>query len=155
ASLTVKLEGLYLTRGPSFPAAAALIERAALNRLQVTGCTLDPGGFVALDGKRAPMRAAMRLANDYGFTVPAEETAFDQTPEIALEQSIAGALAIDTGYSLRLAGSIVDAGSGVGASPGALALGAATGDPEKEWGPDLTVEGMTCFGRMRVLRAKG
>ena len=54
AGLMVRLEGLYLTRGPSFAGGAALIERAALNRLEIIGCTLDPGGFVRLDGTRAP-----------------------------------------------------------------------------------------------------
>ncbi len=155
ATLTVRLEGLYLTRDPAFPAGAALIERAALNQLQITGCTLDPGGFTGLDGTRAPLRAAMRLTNDYGLTVATEKAAFDQTPDIRLEQSIAGALAIDTDYQLLLSGSIVDAGSAVGASPAALAINAATGNPEKEWGPELTVDGLTCFGRARVLRAKG
>lgn len=155
ATLTVRLEGLYLTRSATFPAGAALIERAALNQLRITGCTLDPGGFTKLDGTRAPLRAAMRLTNDYGFTSAAEEAAFNQTPDIRLEQSIAGALAIDTDYLLELSGSIVDAGSGVRASPAALAINAATGDPEKEWGPELTVDALTCFGRTRVFRAKG
>src|SRR5262249_52575653 len=155
AKLMVKLEGLYLTRDAGFPAGAALIERAALNALDITGCTLDPGGFTGLDGARVPLWPAMRLTNDYGFTVAAEQAAFDQTPQINLEQSIAGALAIDTDYTLSLSGSIIDAGSDVGADPAALAIGAATGDPEQQWGPDLTVAGLTCFGRARVLTAKG
>jgi hypothetical protein len=155
ATLMVRLEGLYLTRGSAFPADAALIERAALNQLRITGCTLDPGGFTKLDDTRAPLRAAMRLTNDYGFADAGEESAFGQMPDIRLEQSIAGALAIDTDYLLTLSGSIVDGGSGVAASPAALAIGAATGDPETQWGPDLTVDGLTCFGRTRVLRAKG
>ena len=151
-TLTVRLEGLYLTRGAGFAAGAALIERAALNLLQLTGCTLDPGGFVRLDGSRAPLRNAMSLTNDFGFAAP---TAFNQKPEIRIEQSIAGALAIDSDYSLALCGSIVDAGGGVGASPAPLAVGAATGDPEVEWGPDLSIDGMTAFGRMRIFRASG
>src|SRR5439155_16480719 len=89
ARLTVHLEGLYLTRGSGFPAGAALIERAALNQLSITGCTLDPGGFTGLDGARAPLLPAMRLTNDYGFTADPEKSAFDQTPGIRLEQSIA------------------------------------------------------------------
>src|SRR5262249_13663633 len=80
AELMVKLDGLYLPRGAGFPAGAALIERAALNALDITGCTLDPGGFTGLDGARVPLWPAMRLTNDYGFTVAAEQAAFDQTP---------------------------------------------------------------------------
>jgi phage tail-like protein len=155
ASLTVRLEGLYLTRGAAFGPDAALIERAALNQLQVTGCTLDPSGFIRLDGTRAPLRAAMCLTGDYGFTNAAERERFDQTPVLAVEQSIAGSLAIDAGYQLRLARSIVDAGSGIEVRPAALAVRAASGDPEVEWGPELMVDGITCFGRMRVFRATG
>jgi phage tail-like protein len=155
ARLTVRLEGLYLTRGVGFAAGAALIERAALNQLQITGCTLDPRGFVGLDGTRTALRVATHLTNGFGFADAAERAAFNQTPVIDIERSIAGPLAIDSGYQLHLAGSIVDAGSGIEASPAALAVGAATGDPEVEWGPELIVDGMTCFGRMRVLRAGG
>src|SRR5262249_1431709 len=43
--LTVRLEGLHLTRGASFPAGEPLVARAALNSLEIIGCTLDPGGF--------------------------------------------------------------------------------------------------------------
>jgi hypothetical protein len=155
ANLTVRLEGLYLTRGSAFAAGAPLIGRAALNRLHVTGCTLDPGGFVNLGGSRTPLRDAIQLTNDFGFTDAGERNAFDQTPDIRIERSIVGALAIDTDYLLTLSGSIVDAGNGVGTTSGALAVHAATGDPETEWGPDLTVHGMTCFGRVRVLRGRG
>ena len=101
------------------------------------------------------LRAAMRLTNDYGFPADDEKNAFDQIPVVRMERSIAGALAIDSGYRLELAGSVVDAGGGIGATPAALAVHAAIGDPEKEWGPPLTVDGMTCFGRMRVSGAEG
>lgn len=150
ANLDVTLEGLYLTAntGP-------LIRQAALNRLTIDGCTLDPGGQVALDGTRKPMRRAMQLDNDNGLLDPAERLAFDQTPEILIHRSICGALAIDTDYLLTLDGSIVDAGSGIGAAAPALAVHAASGDPETGWGPQLQVSGMTCFGRMRVTRAAG
>ena len=75
--------------------------------------------------------------NDYGFTVRRTETAFDQTPASYVERSIAGALAIDTDYRSRLTDSIVDAGTGVGVTPPALAIGAATGDPAVGLGPAL------------------
>jgi hypothetical protein len=155
SSLMVRLEGLYLTRGSGFPAGAALIERAALNQLHVTGCTLDPGGFVKLDGNRAPLRSAMRLTDDFGFSDPAKLAAFEQTPDIRVERSIVGTLAIGTSYTLTLSGSIVDAGTGVGETPGSFAVCAPTATPDKDWGPELIVDGMTCFGRMRVTRANG
>ncbi len=41
SKLTVRLEGLYLTRGEAMPT-SPLIMRAALNSLEVIGCTLDP-----------------------------------------------------------------------------------------------------------------
>ena len=155
ATLTVRLEGLYLTRDTAFPAGAALVARAALNQLHVRDCTLDPGGFIGLDSLRAPLRLAMRLDDSYGFAAANEETAFDQTPQIVIQRSICGALAIDTGYTLDLADSIVDAGSGVGATAPALAVRAASGNPELEWGPPLTVSGVTFLGRLRVATASG
>jgi len=155
ASLTVHLEGLYITRAASFNANAALIERAALNQLHIDGCTLDPGGYIALDGVRAPLREALRLDNSYGFADAAEERAFDQTPEVVIDRSLCGALAIDDQYQLSLSDCVVDAGSGVADSAPALALGAASGNPELAWGPALSVSGMTCFGRMRVAAANG
>ncbi len=160
AGLYVKLEGLYVTwdkTGSIFTADAdmALIAQAALNRLVVHGCTLDPGSHQALDGSRHPARRAMNLTNDYGFSKPADEAAFDQTPKIDMERSICGPLAIDDGYELGLVDAIVDAAGGPGDTAPALAVHAATGDLEKQWGPELTVSGMTCFGRMRVADATG
>jgi hypothetical protein len=157
-SLEVALEGLYMTRDAAFPATGALIAQAAIGQLAIRGCTLDPGGGLFLDGtaagKRAPIRPAMNLANDYGMA-GADLTAFDQIPAVALSRSIAGPLAIDTGYRLDLSDSIVDAGSGITAATAALAIGAATGDPGLEWGPDLAVDGITVFGRSRVQTARG
>jgi hypothetical protein len=159
ANLNVRLEGLLITRGAGFGAAAALIEQAAVNRIALEGVTLDPGGQLLLDGtaagSRQPIRAAMRLDNHYGFSDALEEEAFDQTPVIELHRSITGPLEIDDGYRLEATGSIIDAGSGVGDGPGELAVRAATGDPELEWGPPLTVAGLTVFGRMRVEEADG
>ena len=159
ANLNVRLEGLFITRAAGFNAASALIEQAALNRLMIDGCTLDPGGQLLLDGtvtgSREVIRSGMRLTNTYGFSNPADELAFDQTPAIELHRSITGPLEIDDGYSLELTGSVVDARSGVGDTPGELAVRAATGDPEIEWGPPLTINGMTAFGRMRVQSVTG
>jgi hypothetical protein len=64
-------------------------------------------------------------------------------------------VAIDSNYDLTLSGTIVDAASGVGDTPANLAVHAASGDAETGWGPALNVDGMTCFGRMRVESATG
>jgi hypothetical protein len=154
-SLTVKLEGLYISRHSSFSGTAALIERAALNKLIVSGCTLDPGGYMPLMGPRTAIRNAMQLDNDYGFVAGAEHDAFDQKPEIVVERTICGPLSIDTDYTLSLIGSIVDGGSGLEDTTPDFAVCAATGNPLTEWGPDLIVSGLTCFGKMRVETATG
>lgn len=159
ASLTVKLEGLYLARGAGFGATNALIEQAALHALIVDGCTLDPGGYIALDGTasgtRQPIRYAMNLSNDYGFVNPADENAFEQTPQITITRSILGPLAIDSDYVLDVSDSIIDAGSGVEAAAPAYAIHAATGSAATEWGPELTVSGVTLYGRTRVENVTG
>lgn len=160
--LEVMLEGLYLTRAAGFAATDALIMQAALGQLRVLGCTLDPGGGLVLDGSpagtRAPIRPALRLTNDYGLPA-AEVDDFNQVPALTLSRSITGPLALDSGYLLTLVDSIVDAGSGVAATAPAattaLAIGAASGNPELEWGPDLVIQGVTVFGRSRVQTARG
>lgn len=155
----VAFSGLYLTRGAAFGAGDALIEQAALNTLAFDRCTLDPGGAQVLDGSvtggRAPLRAALHLANGYGLSDPIEAADFTQVPQLVFKRCISGALLVDTGYSLSLDACIVDAGSGVGAATPALAIGAAAGTPDDGWGPALVFEGLTVFGRTRVERARG
>lgn len=165
--LEVRLEGLYLTwdRGhdsegdPLFPGTAALIERAAVHRLRIEGCTLDPGGSRVLDGSatgsRGAIRTAMALDGHHGFAVGPERDAFDEVTELEVRRSISGPLAVDEDHRLLLADSIVDAGSGMSDGTPGLAVRAATGDPELEWGPPLTVFGATLFGRTRVFRITG
>jgi len=168
ASLTVRLEGLYL--GADYDVAMPLIARVAVHRLEIEQCTLEPGGWVDLEDTRQPMRRAVACDNGYGFPPGPERDAFDQLPEIVLQQSVAGAIALDDGYRVFAAGTIIDAGAGVGATVPALALHAASGDPETAWGAELTLglppdyveerapkalAGLTCFGRMRVERATG
>jgi len=121
----------------------------------VQGCTLDPGGTTGLDGNRGPIRASMHLESHYGFATPAEETAFDQTPGIVVQRSILGPMEVDEGYRVHLADTILDAGGGVGNALPALAFRAASGDPELEWGPPLSIAGLTCFGRVRAGSATG
>ncbi len=161
--LEVRLEGLYLTwdrSAAAFAGDAALIEQAALHRLVVDGCTLDPGGAWQLDGSpdgvRQEFRAAFDLTNDYGFIDdPAEELAFDQTPIIEIRRSLLGAMRVDSGYFLELEESLIDAGSGVGDGPGNLALGPTGPTPQDQLGPDIRFAGLTVFGRTRVDRAEG
>ncbi|WP_017296926.1 phage tail protein [Nodosilinea nodulosa] len=154
--LTVRLEGLYLTRGAGFPAGEPLIARAALNSLELVSCTLEPGGFQQLDGDRAPIQPALWLENDYGFADANELTAFDQTPEIHLSRTVSGPLAIDTGYTLFLTESLLDAGKGVGDDPADSFAVAGFGPmPEEGWGPPTVVNGLTVLGRMRVREIRG
>jgi hypothetical protein len=159
SNLTLRLEGLYLTRDPSFPANEPLISRAALERLEVVGCTLDPGGQKVLDGtpqgKRAAIRHSMKLREPYGFANPNDEKAFDQTPHVVVQRTIAGPLLIDGGYHLSLTDSIIDAGKGVGDdSQNSFAVSGAT-DPTNGWGPPTEINGITIFGRMRVETING
>ncbi len=155
-SLMVRLEGINLTRDKAvFPANTPLIARAALHQLHIQDCTLDPGGYVALNNIRTPILQSMRLNNTNGFVLPGEILAFDQSPEIVLENSISGPLAIDDDYSLNVINSIIDAGGTLETAAPTLAVGAATGNAELTWGPALTINGLTCFGRMRVTSASG
>lgn len=156
--LDVTLEGLYITwdhgagvYGTNDP----LINRAALNHLTLNGCTLDPGSYRALDGTRQPLRYGMNLTEDFGFDNPAERLSFDQTPKIIFHRTITGPLAIDRVYELSLTDTILDAVSGVGDASPALAVHAATGNAETEWGPVADINNITCFGRMRLERASG
>lgn len=151
SQMTLRLEGLLLTRGENYPVAEeALIARAALNSLEIIECTLDPGGFVQIDENRAPVQNAVRLREPYGFlTDPAEEEVFNQTPEIVFFRTITGALLVDSGYRLTLTDSIVDAGQGVASVAPKLAIGAAT-NSATAWAAPTTFNGLTVFGRTRV-----
>lgn len=158
--LTVRLEGLFLTRDESFPEDAPLVARAAINKLEIIHCTLDPGGHRVLDGSpegsRAEICTSVELREPYGFDTDVEELAFDQTPEIVIQYSITGPLLIDTGYTLSIMNSIIDGGAGVSneASENDFTVSAAT-DPENGWGPPTKVEGVTFFGPMHVERIAG
>jgi hypothetical protein len=150
----VRLEGLFVTRDMGFPAGRALIARAAIARLEVIGCTLDPGGYARRDGTRAPLAPGMHLQNGYGFALP-DQNAFVPTPDIVIQQTITGALQIDDRYHLDITASIVDAGLGVGDPPsGAFTIAAAT-NPATAWGARLDFHGVTCFGPVRVSAVGG
>lgn len=156
--LTVQLSGLYITR--TWNDDKPLIARAALHRLEIINCTLDPGGNKKLDGSktgtRTEIRPSMNLREPYGFSDLQEERLFKETPEIYIQRSITGPLFIDTGYQLVIADSIIDAGGGVNDnSDTSFAVSGATGDPAQTWGPPTTVNGITVFGRMRVESISG
>lgn len=162
AGLDVVLEGLYLTWDRTAPDFAApvtpLIARVALNRLRLDGCTLDPGGAWQLDGTAEGNAQAARpgfaLTADYDF-VPADFAQFDQVPQLELHRSISGAvLAEEDAYILSASGSIIDAGSGVGAAMPTLAIGSLS-DPADGYGPALQLAGLTCLGRTRAARVAG
>jgi hypothetical protein len=154
ARLTVRLEGLYLTPGAAFPAGEPLIARAAMGRLELIGCTLDPGGFRERKGTRAPMQLGLRLQKPYGFS-PADEKGFNAVPHILLQKTISGAVLIDEGYRLVLSDSILHAGAGVNDPAGTqFALSNAT-DPTNGWSAPTDVRGATFFGRTRVEQMSG
>lgn len=148
ARLTVRLEGIYLARSESFPGGDPLIARAALNRLELINCTLDPGGFRKFDGTRAPIFTSIELHEPFGFFGD-EEIAFNQIPEVVVSRTMSGPILIDSSYSLSLADSIIDAGQGVEDSVGEFAVSNAT-DPVNGYAPPTHVSGITVFGRMRV-----
>lgn len=151
----VRLEGVHLAPAAGFTAGAALVTRAALSRLEIIGCTLDPGGHALRDDSRAPMQPALHLENGYGFTLATDLDAFVPTPDIVIQRSITGAIAVDERYRLDLTDSVVDAGLGVGDPPnGSFAIGAAT-DPASAWSAALQFQGLTAFGPVRTAAVGG
>ena len=152
SGLTVRLEGLYITRSDGWIGDDPLIAGAALHSLEIINCTLDPGGFRNFDGNREIIHPSMNLDDSYGLE-PGDEDAFNQIPEIIILRSITGPVFIDRGYILRLTSSIIDAGSGVNDDPAtaALAVSGSTGN----YGPETHVDGITVFGRMWVESISG
>lgn len=152
----VRLEGLYVAPDESvFVAGAALINRAAVAKLEIISCTLAPGGHSRRDGTRAAMQPALRLVNGYGFTDPDDTTDFVPTPDIVIQRSTTGSIAIDERYRLDIEDSIVDAGLGFRDAPtGVFAIAAAT-DPATAWAARTDFDGLTCFGPVRVAAVGG
>ena len=155
--ITVRLEGLYLTRDSGFSSSDPLIARAAVHSLELVGCTLDPGGYEPLSGPREPIRDGCALAEPYGFDA-ATEIAFKQTPEVHVQRTISGPLRLDNGYTLFVDDSIVDAGAGADVpalvATNSIAVGGAT-DPVGGWGPPAQMRGVTILGRTRVRTLSG
>jgi hypothetical protein len=155
STLTVCLEGLYLTRGAKFPPNPGahdepLIARAALNSLEIISCTLDPASYRSIHGDRQPGFVSMELDDSYGFAKPNEQKAFNQIPKLVVQRTISGPLLIDEEYTLHLADSIVDAGQGVDDNVDKFAISSATGDPGMGWGPETHIVGVTILGHTRV-----
>lgn len=147
----LRLEGLYLTRGETFPIepGEALIRRAAIGTLELDDCTLDPGGWLDRHGDhRAPIRVALVIAEEAGVQTP---------PEIHVRRCITGPIKADRTIRLFVTDSIVDAGVGpyepVPVDGTGYAIQTATGDPMVDWGPRTQLDGVTLFGRTRVQRA--
>jgi hypothetical protein len=158
AKTTVVLEGLYITRDSNFPTGQALITRAAINSLELVGCTLDPGGHMMLNANRAPILSSLDLKIPFDFSDPGEENAFSQVPRVLFERTISGPIFIDKDYQLlRLINSIVDAGSGVDSDPvlARFSVSGSSSDPANSWSAPVDVHGLTAFGRMRSQRVDG
>lgn len=156
AALSVRFEGVFLARADGFPASQPLIARAAVARLEFLHCTLDPGGYRLRNGTRAPLApAALDLRNDYGFADAADEEAFAPTPDVLLQHSIAGALAVDDGYRVTLEASIVDAGKDVGDDASSAFAFASASAPATGWGAALDARESTFLGRVRCAGVGG
>lgn len=154
-ALFVRLEGLYLARGLNYGAGQPLISRAAINKLEIISCTLDPGGFRHFNGDRAPLLRGMDLREPYGFSGVAEELAFKQTPEIILQRSISGAIFTDEGYTLCLADSIVESiPVMVGSKTFPFAITSAT-SPATGYAGATMIRNVTVLGRVRAVSTEG
>jgi hypothetical protein len=153
----VRLQGLYIApdEAAPFPAGQALIDRAAVARLEIIGCTLAPGGHSLRNGDRAPMQPALRLVDGYGFSDQDEIDAFAATPDIVIQRSITGSLAVDPRYRLDIQDSVIDAGLGFDDAPSGLYAIAAATDPSNGWAAALDFAGLTCFGPVRVAAVGG
>lgn len=148
ARLNVRLEGVFLARSENFAAGDPLVARAAVNKLELVNCTLDPGGFRHFNGTRAPVLRSIELHEPYGFT-GAEDAAFKQIPELVISRTSSGPILMDRAYRLWLADSIIDALESAGDPESVFALTNAS-DPLNGYGPPTHISGITVFGRMRV-----
>jgi hypothetical protein len=172
-AMFVRLEGLYIARSEDFastlPAAQRrflpLIARAALNKLEILNCTLDPGGFQYHNGTRAPLLPGIRLKDDYGFGAPNpiaanEEKAFKQKPDIIIQRSVTGACFTDEGYRLCITDSIIESIpvsvplNGGGTRVDRFAITGAT-DAIKGYAGEAVIQNVTILGRTRVYSAEG
>lgn len=154
--LFVRLEGLHITGNN---ASTPLIARAALNKLEINHCTLDPGGRKEWDTaggpwKRTSIKPAMMLEKNHGYTSQTDIDAFDQIPQVVINRTITGPLFIDTDYTLEIDDSIIDGGAGVTDDP-QYAISGTGPNPEDTWGPPTGFSGITVLGAVRIEEARG
>lgn len=153
AALDVRLQGLYITQNS--PATTPLIARAAVATLEIGGCTLDPGSAMGLSGNPGPPITAAKLDAQFGFASATEYKAFQVAPRIAISQSIAGSLLMEAAYSLSLQNSIIDAGAPPAISGASAFAVSSAADPVNGYGPPLSFQQCTFFGRCRLRSASG
>ncbi len=159
-ALFVRLEGLYIARGLKYAAGLPLLARAALNKLEILNCTLDPGGFSRLDKSRAPLLSGIRIFANYGFDTLNEKLKFKQVPEIIIQRSICGAIFTDEGYRLCLSDSIIESIpievtlSGGSKRMESFAIAGAA-NIVKEYAGEIIINCVTILGRVRASNIKG
>lgn len=153
ANLNVRLQGVYFT--PDSLAVTPLIARAAMARLEIAGCTLDPGSFLQLDGTAAPAVIATKFDARFGFASVTDIQSFKVTPQIALSRTITGPLLMEAPYALALQDSIVDAGAPPETDGSTAFAISSVADPAHAFGPPISFQGLTVFGRCRVRSASG
>lgn len=153
STLNVRLQGLYFT--PDNASVTPLLARAAVARLEINGCTLDPGSILKLDGTRSAAIAGAKLDGEFGFANATDLHNFKVMPQVIISRSITGPLLMEAVYVLSLHDSIVDAG----ATPdvdGANAFAISSSvDPVNAYGPPLSFQQCTFFGRCRLRTASG
>lgn len=156
ANLHVRLQGLYITQEAGSPT-IPLIAQAAMDKLEVVGCTLDPGSALTLKPPAVTTAiTAMALDAQFGFTNLTEYRAFSVTPRIIVQNSITGPLLMESVYSLALECSIVDAGAPPNQTPAATAIAIGSlADPTNGFGPPLSFDHLTVLGITRVRSASG
>jgi hypothetical protein len=154
AGVEVHLDGLYISRDESLPAKEPLIARAVVNSLEITDCTLDPGGYRQLGAgsgeQRAPIATSISLKEPYGLTTADDEKEFAETPHVSLRSVVTGPVLMDTGYTLEITDSIIDAAGGAANDPKARFCISSATDPKRGWGPPSEVYGVTFLGPVRV-----
>jgi hypothetical protein len=155
AALFVRLEGIYIARRSNFAAGLPLISRAAMNKLEVINCTLDPGGFRHLNGNRAPLLPGIQLNEPYGFASNLDEVAFKETPDIIVQRSICGAIFTDEGYSLCISDSIIESVP-IPSGPNVFSFALTnSSNPVAGYSGATTIRNVTVFGRVRATSIEG
>lgn len=159
-AMFVRLEGLYIARELNYAANLPLVARAALKRLEILNCTLDPGGFRRFNGTRAPLLPGIKLVEPYGFATANDELEFKQTPIIVIQHSICGAIFTDEGYRLCITDSIIESIpvavplSGGGMRTDLFSITGAS-DPVNGYAAQTEIKNVTVMGRARTANIEG